>query len=316
MKKALAIILVLMLGLSLLVGCGGDKSPYAGVKVGDIVQLGGYDWQVLAIKDNKALVLSDKCLEEKPYHRYRQNVTWEVSDMRRYLNGSFFENTFTEEEKMWITESTIVTGDHYDSGTPGGNDTIDRVFLLSVEEVKEYFPDEKTRLAEEIDTGQTRSWLLRSPGRENNWNSTVDREHGNFTGGYAENHGPYIRPAMWLSTKNAVAQAESKPEPESAVTERYTLFDMTEGGKTYNAVQLLESGRNPNEAYLEFMADGTFTEVRWSDLSTGGTYERSASGSYKLTYDNGEKISPASSGNNISIHHGGNAYMYRLDNYN
>ena len=338
MKKTVIFIMVFILGMSLLAGCSGNSSgsdsgssvsgkeiesdsgndsasdsPYAEMKVGDIVQLGGYDWQVLAIEDDRALILSDKCLEKKPYHRYRLDVTWETSDMRRYLNGSFFENTFTEEEKMWITESTIVTANHWQSGTPGGNDTKDRVFLLSVEEVNEYFPDTETRFAEGLDTGEAQGWLLRSPGRESNYYTMVDGNDGSFMGGYAENQGPYTRPAMWLSTKNAVASAEAKPAAEG---ERYTLFDMTENGITSNAVDIIESGRDPNEAYVEFSADGTFIQVHWDDLHTGGTYDRSASGTYNLTYDDGVRVSGSLTGKNLSIRLNGNSYLFKLDDYN
>ena len=36
--------------------------------VGDVIQFGGIDWLVLDIQDGKALLLSEKILEERPYH--------------------------------------------------------------------------------------------------------------------------------------------------------------------------------------------------------------------------------------------------------
>jgi len=50
-----------------------------------------------------------------------------------------------------------------DSDTYGGNDTKDKIFLLSIDEISQYFPDDSTRIA--YTTYRNASWWwLRAPG--------------------------------------------------------------------------------------------------------------------------------------------------------
>ena len=43
--------------------------------IGDIIQFGGHDWRVLDVRDGKALLLSDKIIEKRPYHDEYEDVT-------------------------------------------------------------------------------------------------------------------------------------------------------------------------------------------------------------------------------------------------
>ena len=62
--------------------------------------------------------------------------------MRQYLNGSFYDKNFTAEEKEWILETTVKNENPTtDFKTDSGNDTVDRLFLLSVQEAEQYFAD-------------------------------------------------------------------------------------------------------------------------------------------------------------------------------
>ncbi|MDR0222273.1 MAG: DUF6273 domain-containing protein [Oscillospiraceae bacterium] len=116
------------------------EPPASTVTVGEIIQFGGYDWRVLDVKDGKALILTDKVMEDRAYNEKDKGVTWETCDLRAYLNGEFY-NSFGKKDKAKIIKTKISNKDNQWFGTPGGNDTDDYIFLLSLEEVVKYFGD-------------------------------------------------------------------------------------------------------------------------------------------------------------------------------
>ena len=112
------------------------------VNVGDIIKFGGYDWRVLDIKDSKAFLVSDNILECREYNvESADSVTWENCTLRAYLNGEFYNNTFIDSEKARIAESIVISNDNPLSRALNGNNTTDKVFLLSIGEVLRYFGD-------------------------------------------------------------------------------------------------------------------------------------------------------------------------------
>jgi hypothetical protein len=101
--------------------------------------------------------------------------------------------------------------------TKGGKETSDRVFLLSIEEIVQYFGDSgqlsnkdrgnkywiddqynTSRIAKNAD-GEYVWWWLRSPGNSNNRAVYVlDRGFIDFSGGFFSRDDGGIRPALWL----------------------------------------------------------------------------------------------------------------------
>ena len=169
--------------------CGYPVKPIP-VPAGGKIQFGGYDWYVLDKQDGKMLMLTEKVIEKRAYHSKEVAITWETSDMRKYLNGEFY-HSFKEADRERIIETVNENHDNSWYGTNGGNPTTDRIFLLSIEEVLKYFGDSgqiKTRymypncdwckdeflpwLDDEYninrravdETGIVRHWELRSPG--------------------------------------------------------------------------------------------------------------------------------------------------------
>lgn len=77
-------------------------------------------------------------------------VTWEKCSLRKWLNGDFYSNTFTDEERAYITPvsnynaSWVEFADNRmgaastEVGGYGGKVTKDKVFLLSVQEIPAY----------------------------------------------------------------------------------------------------------------------------------------------------------------------------------
>src|SRR5690606_20281869 len=77
----------------------------------------------------------------RPYHKTYDEVTWETCDLRSYLNGDFLDK-FSKEERLKIIPSLNSNLDNPWYLTPGGNDTLDYIFLLDIYAVcMKYFGD-------------------------------------------------------------------------------------------------------------------------------------------------------------------------------
>lgn len=103
------------------------------------------EWIVLAKEDGRILVISKFGLDYQPFNTKRVDVTWDTCTLRRWLNGTFINTAFSSEEKRMIP---IVTIETYKHTRQNGNffcPTEDRVFLLTIDEAKEYFPSDSVR---------------------------------------------------------------------------------------------------------------------------------------------------------------------------
>jgi len=198
MKKLTTLVLSILLILPFTACVSVQKAQ---VQVGDRIQYGNIDWIVLAVDDGKALLISEFVLLPFEYSFYDGEdtaTTWEECSLRQYLNGDFFNSTFETLEQNRIIETAVRNSDNPDKGTPGGGDTTDKIFLLSIEEAKQYFPDNPARIA--FDTNGTAArWWLRSPGYLSGFAAYVR------SGGPIDPNGhPIIlgtigvRPALWL----------------------------------------------------------------------------------------------------------------------
>ncbi|MBR2527375.1 MAG: hypothetical protein IKE58_02745 [Blautia sp.] len=107
-------------------------------------------WRVLSMKEGKALLLADRVLDCAPFNLTDRSVAWDTCTLRSWLNGygqdqnadgmdytgnGFLDRAFTDEEQKSMVPITCITPDNQDYGTDSGADTIDKVFLLSNEEV-------------------------------------------------------------------------------------------------------------------------------------------------------------------------------------
>ena len=112
----------------------------------DVMTLGGYHWRILDRKDDAALLITEQIIEQRPYHDKYVATTWADCALRQYLNGAFLDR-FPDVDKARILEVPITNRDNPWYGTEGGPDTLDRVFLLDVEEVVcRYFGDSSNLL--------------------------------------------------------------------------------------------------------------------------------------------------------------------------
>ena len=127
---------------------GGDNSKNSGSsyaqleetkeRVGSIIKFGGMDWRVLNVQGKRALIITENIIELRRYNVELKEVTWETCTLRKYLNGEFYAK-FTKEDQGRIAETKISNPDNLWYGTKGGNDTTDKIFLLSLEEADKYF---------------------------------------------------------------------------------------------------------------------------------------------------------------------------------
>lgn len=98
------------------------------------------EWIVLDRQQDRVLLLSKYTLESKPFHEVEDwDVTWADCTLRSWLNGDFLAKAFSEEERARIIPVTNTA-----ANTP---DTQDSVFLLSLDELNTYLPEEESRIA-------------------------------------------------------------------------------------------------------------------------------------------------------------------------
>ena len=215
-----------------------------GISVGDHIRFGNYPqknasdpepvmWRVLEIKDGKALVISEYLLEPYVYNVEPADVTWENSSIRKWLNGKFFDAAFSDSEKSIIQTVTVKNSDNPIYGTPGGNDTEDKVFCLSLEEVQIYFSDAGDRMTAPTEYAVSRGasvsddktlangmktgwWWLRTPASSANRAADVDcygnidnvRIEGGVDGDIVFSEGNCVRPAVWIQITDDIVKSK------------------------------------------------------------------------------------------------------------
>ena len=174
------------------------------------------EWRVLAVKNGRALVISEKLLDCVEYNEERTRVTWETCTLRSWMNDDFLNAAFSSSEQAKIATVTNQNPDNPKYGTEGGNDTQDRIFALSIDEVNQYFSNDDDRMAAptgyakkygiwtsdnySLPSGEETSlWWLRSPGSDSNLASFVALNGGiGLNGNVGLNFDP-VRPAFWLN---------------------------------------------------------------------------------------------------------------------
>ena len=181
----------------------------------EIKQFGGYDWRVLDMQDGRLLLLSEYAIFERKFHNAFEAVTWETSEIRRYLNREFF-GRFSAEDQARIARTVIINDDNPWFGVNGGRVTADRIFLLSIEEVVRFFGD-SGELDDPIDRsmihgyrqyrwvqtleGHMVGWWLRSPGHFPMSAGIVRIDGSIIVSGVSVDNAAfslYARPALWL----------------------------------------------------------------------------------------------------------------------
>lgn len=158
------------------------------------------------------MVISKDVLECMPYNTSYTDVFWETCSIRQWLNTEFINNAFSQDEIKSIENKKIINSNNTDTGSNGGFDTYDKIFLLSIDEInlymsgKPYIKSKLSTYASARNDGlssiadRTACWTLRTPGESNSYISYVNVDGGIETIGAAVEYGSIgIRPAMWIN---------------------------------------------------------------------------------------------------------------------
>ncbi|MDF2986435.1 MAG: hypothetical protein K0R50_1945 [Eubacterium sp.] len=61
------------------------------MQVGDKTSFGSYDWRVLDLQNNTALIITECIIEQRAYHDAYKDITWADCSLRKYLNVEFYD---------------------------------------------------------------------------------------------------------------------------------------------------------------------------------------------------------------------------------
>ena len=106
--------------------------------------VGSIRWRVMEQRGDSALLVSDRLLDLRPFYENadpdREKIDWRGSDIRRWLNGEFYDSAFSDSEKEQIlpTDPDSAIREPLSAGNETGD--TDRVFLLGTEELEKYYP--------------------------------------------------------------------------------------------------------------------------------------------------------------------------------
>ena len=116
-------------------------------KQGDIITFGTYEqdnnlengqepirWIVLQKTKSQLMLMSKYGLDVQPFNTEGVDIRWENCSLRAWLNDDFYNTAFTDEEKEKINTKTVKNGENpFYSDSTASADTLDKVFLLSIE---------------------------------------------------------------------------------------------------------------------------------------------------------------------------------------
>ena len=188
------------------------------------------EWLVLARDGNKALLISRYALDAQPYNKDYTSVTWETCTLRKWLNGTFYNKAFSSAEQAAILTTNVDNSKNqcYSGwSTSGGNNTQDKVFLLSYAEANKYFgvtydnsSNTKSRVAptayaiaqgawtsssnKTADSTDAGWWWLRSPGHYQDSAALVYSDGSLFSFFSVNNASGSVRPALWVNIEAGI----------------------------------------------------------------------------------------------------------------
>jgi len=179
-------------------------------------------WRVLAVEDGRVLIVSEDVVDMRPYNDADEATTWEQCSLRQWLNSNFYDSLPQEMKDLDSIAPQVENYMNPGSGVDGGSFTNDFVFILSWDEVNQYFSSGKDRQAgldvtpEVVNgimgkygadlqgiaqsSGGGAFWWMRTPGNAANCAGYVAASGaicGYGTDVDADSVG--VRPAIWLS---------------------------------------------------------------------------------------------------------------------
>lgn len=176
-------------------------------------------WDILDTNNNKLMIISSISLDSQDYYpstsmlEFNHNDglgyanNYELSNIRKFINNDFYYTAFSNLEKELIEYTTInnkFNNDRFDS-----NDTFDKVFLLSQDEILEYYNDSNDRITGGSDYakaqglefvyGNNSFYSLRSPYSSNPNYVLLVNLKGLIIHTEANSTFMGVRPVMWIN---------------------------------------------------------------------------------------------------------------------
>ncbi len=197
--------------------------------VGDTVFYGTYEqdnnikngeeiieWVVLEEDENQCLLISRYLLDCQPYNGIKEETNWETCTLRKWLNNEFLNTAFSEKERSLISLKQVNADSNPDYNTDPGNNTFDRIFILSALEAARYYRSDGTRKCQPtsyaiaqgaiissrdaVHNIATGWWWLRTPGGNQGRAARIDDDGDIFLYGSSVDHQRNaVRPCLWLS---------------------------------------------------------------------------------------------------------------------
>ena len=134
----------------------GESADPAEAKVGDVITFGSYEqdndlsdgaepieWIVLdKLQDGALFLISKYALDCRHFHTERVSVSWKTCELNKWLNTTFLQTAFTQDETSRIVPPQIEGIDAPAPETGDEKESEERVFLLSAFEARTLFPEE------------------------------------------------------------------------------------------------------------------------------------------------------------------------------
>ena len=330
MKKKLKAVLISALMICILAACGDSdthstkqsqttetsqsvtnvakKKDVDGLGWGAVVSFGSYEqdnntgngkepieWIVLEVQNDKMLLLSKYVLDASYFDEKQEVAFWDTCTLRTWLNDSFLNNAFNDKQQQAIVLSETTTSDGYIPNTQN------KVFLLSKEEIEQYFQiawgesghfydnslkAEPTEFALakglKLDDNKRVDWFLRSPGKYSDDPYAYVSSSGSVTTMYRNSEKFLgIRPAVWVDL-NADFELLQK---ESANTEasledvfpldwegRYVILEKENSAEIYCKMAYESSEQNMSLLFSIYYITGNMELPEYIDLGTYNDY--------------------------------------------
>ena len=187
------------------------RAVYADKRVGDRFEFGRYPqgangevepitWRVLKRTKGHLLVISEYGLGAKCYNeKYTPRITWAACTLRRWLNKDFIVEAFSTQEQSLIKRMYLSNN--------ADPKTRDRIFLLSIEEVKDLFTNNDERrvkptayaIKNNAFTREDRAWWWLRSRRHHNYLAAYVNTDGYFSSYYVDDTRGCVRPALYLA---------------------------------------------------------------------------------------------------------------------
>ena len=236
-------------------------------------------WQVLAKESDGVYVMSKSILNSQPYNNYLEATTWETCSLRSWLNKTFIYAAFSTNEMAKLNSTKVVAEKNPENNNPGGNDTTDKLWVLTFSELTkadygfnaDYSEHDSARFCTGTDYAKCEGLYLRydsTPYQNNSWwwqrtvGNTNDTACSVGYNGYVYRTGDYVndatigvRPVFKMNLNAVVEQSDSalcKSSHDFSNNAEYCRRDCGAKNPNYTVTSLdVSGGKKVSEAQVD-----------------------------------------------------------------